>query len=297
MEIRWDKTEAVRLPRPLTDGELWSAAALRELRADRFRPHACARFIAQSSLRSEETRQDRPQLVRQARRWGCKGAAAWLLAAPAAKRLDWTSSPLVGGLVWWAGVYKMLDWHLGMAEDLSGRRHDRLGAADAVTLARFWLVPLLPGAGGSRFGLPLLVALGGASDWLDGTVARRRGGTRLGRDLDTTADLAFLGAAAYAARKSAKLGPVGVRAIAGRQAIGLSLSLAGSFSRSRRPAIKARPIGGALRYGGLLLASAGYRRIGTALLLGGCAVPPVSSAPQLPAPKREPLVRIRLGLS
>ncbi|MGD9736696.1 MAG: CDP-alcohol phosphatidyltransferase family protein [Solirubrobacterales bacterium] len=267
-------------PRPPTAGELWSANLLRELRAGRFRPDAWARFLAEALRRSEEVRESRSGIAIQARSWRVKGAAAWLFAAPAAKRLGWTSSPLQGGLIWWAGVCKMVDWHLGMAEDPRGRPRARLGAADAVTLARFWMVPLLPGAGGSRFGLPVLIALGGATDWLDGSLARRRGITRLGRDLDTTADLAFLCAAAYGARNSGKLGPLGVRAIVCRQAIGFSLALLGSLGRSRRPAIGARPLGGALRFGGLLLASAGYRRTGTALILGGCAIPPAPAAPQ-----------------
>ncbi len=276
---RWRVTEAPN-PRPATAGELWSANLLRELRADRFRPEAWARFLAESLDRSEEARQSRPGLTIQARRWRSNGALAWLPAALAAKRLGWTSSPLPGGLIWWVGVCKMVDWHLGMAEDPRGSPRNRLGAADAVTLARFWMVPLLPGAGGSRFGLPVLIALGGATDWLDGSLARRRGTTRLGRDLDTTADLAFLCAAAYGARRSEKLGPLGVRALVCRQAIGLSLGLLGSFGRSRRPAIGARPIGGALRVGGLLLVSIGYRRTGTALLLGGCATPPAPAVPQ-----------------
>jgi len=34
----------------------------------------------------------------------------------------------------------MLDWHLGMAEGGDGRPRERLSPADAITLARFWLV-------------------------------------------------------------------------------------------------------------------------------------------------------------
>ena len=90
----------------------------------------------------------------------------------------------------------MLDRHLGMAEGGDGVPRQRLSAADAVTLARFWLVPALPAAARSSATLSTVLALTGATDWLDGTLARRADRTRLGRDLDTTADLAFVTAAA-----------------------------------------------------------------------------------------------------
>ena len=49
----------------------------------------------------------------------------------------------------------MLDWHLGMAEGGDGVARSRLAVADAVTLARFWLVPALPAAARSGAGLAL----------------------------------------------------------------------------------------------------------------------------------------------
>jgi phosphatidylglycerophosphate synthase len=71
-----------------------------------------------------------------------------------------------------------------------------------MTLTRFWLVPLVAGLRDSRRGLPAAIAVGSITDALDGALAGRRGRTRLGRDLDTTADLAFLSAAAIAARSA-----------------------------------------------------------------------------------------------
>ena len=175
----------------------------------------------------------------------------------------------------------MLDWHLGMAEGGDGVARSRLSLADAVTLARFWLVPALPAAARGGAALPAVIVLGGATDWLDGTLARRSGRTRLGRDLDTTADLAFFGVAAIAAHRAGRLTRPGSSAIGVRHATGLALSLAAVFGRARRPAIRARPWGALLRVGGLALCTAGWERAGTPILAAGCAVPPRSTAPHL----------------
>ena len=48
------------------------------------------------------------------------------------------------------------------------------------------------GTRGHSCRLAVMIALGGVSDGLDGVLARRDGRTRLGRDLDTFADLFFL---------------------------------------------------------------------------------------------------------
>jgi len=126
-----------------------------------------------------------------------------------------------------------------------------------------------------------VIALGGATDWLDGTLARRSGRTRLGRDLDTTADIAFFSAAAIAAHRAGRLTRLGAWAIGARHAAGLALSLTAVFGRARRPAIRARPWGALLRVAGLALCAAGRERAGTPMLVAGCAVPPRSTAPQL----------------
>ena len=264
-------------PRPLTEGEQWTAAALMALRRRRYRPEAWWAFLGDSLERSRSSRAQRPALAGQAARWGVAGGAAWTGAVLVARRKA-PSSLLVGGLGWWLAVWRMLDWHLGMAEGGDGVPRARLSPADAVTLSRFWLIPALPAAGRAGPALPVLIALGGATDWVDGALARRHGRTRLGRDLDTTADLMFFSVAAVAAYRAGRLSRVGARAIAARHGAGLALSLAAVFGRARRPAIRARPWGGLLRAGGLVLCAAGAEPVGTPILVAGCLVPPHSTA-------------------
>jgi len=173
----------------------------------------------------------------------------------------------------------MLDWHLGMAEGGDGRLRPRLAGADAVTLGRFWLVPAAWGTRQTRWLFPAVIAVGGASDWADGALARRAGRTRLGRDLDTTADLAFLTVAVAAALDADKLHPAAAAALGCRHAVGLTLSLGAYFGRARRPAIRARASGGVARVVGLTLAASGMPKSGAAILMAGCLVPPRSTAP------------------
>jgi phosphatidylglycerophosphate synthase len=253
----------------MTDGEVWTAEALAELRARRYTPMAWVRFIGASRERAAESRRVRPKMARQARRWGLVGSGAWLLAlAPTGRR----SGP-IGGLVWWAAVYKMLDWHLGMAEGEGGEAREFLSPADMVTISRFWAVPLAVTLRESRVGLPVLVMLGGVSDCLDGLIARGHGHTRLGRDLDTTADMTFLCTTACAAGAAGRLPRIATAAIVARYALGTAMTLVSVFVRGGRPAIRARPIGGVLRFGGLAVATAGLRRLGTLIVVAGSLVP------------------------
>ncbi len=268
-------------PRPLTDGERWTAEALGDLRRGRYSPGAWAAFLFNSLERSRATRSERPELARQAAIWGVAGAAAWLAACVAVRGRTEPEPPVLGGLAWWSAVWRMLDWHLGMAEGGDGVPRARLSPADAVTLTRYWLVPALPAAARHGAVLPAAIALGGTTDWLDGAVARRHGRTRLGRDLDTTADLAFLTAAAISAYRVGRLPQYGLAALLGRHGLGIGLSLGAVFGRARRPAIRARPGGAVMRVGGLALCTAGLTRIGTPLLIAGCLVPPRSTAPSL----------------
>jgi phosphatidylglycerophosphate synthase len=188
--------------------------------------------------------------------------------------------PLVG-LGWWLAVWQMLDWHLGMAEGGDGQPRARLSPADAVTIVRFWLVPLVPAVARSPAGLPAVILAAGGTDWLDGELARRHGRTRLGRDLDTTADLAFLTTAAVTARATGRISPFGFRLLAARHATGVAVSLLAVFARARRPAIRARPWGALPRITGLAMSTAGLPRPGTALLVIGCLIPPRSTAPHM----------------
>ncbi len=268
-------------PRPLTDGERWTADELSKLRASRYRPGAWVAFLRSSLGRSNTNRRERLVMARQARAWGAGGAVAWVAASAAARPCGDLRLRLFPGLVWWFGVWQMLDWHLGMAEGGDGDPRERLSPADAITLARFWLVPAALGTARSSRGLPAVIALGGLSDWLDGNLARAHGRTRLGRDLDTTADLAFLTSVAIAGHSAGRITSLGFSVLTARQALGLTVSLGAVFGRARRPAVRARPWGAALRISGLALCTTGATRPGTLLLSIGSIVPPRSTAPHL----------------
>jgi phosphatidylglycerophosphate synthase len=175
----------------------------------------------------------------------------------------------------------MLDWHLGMAEGGEGMPRERLGRADAVTMSRLWLVQLLPTLASAPHALAATIALGGASDWLDGALARRGGRTRLGRDLDTFADLLFIQSATIATRRAGRLDSFGAVAVGARHGTGVALACGAVFARARRPAIRARRSGALLRFAGLALAAAGHERAGTTIPLAGCLTPPVRTAPHL----------------
>jgi phosphatidylglycerophosphate synthase len=185
----------------LTEGELWARELLAQLRAERWRPRASVQFLADSLERAAQTKRARPALARQARAWSISGvaagAAAAALARPRGSRAD-----LVPGAVCWAlASGAMLEWHLGMVQGPRGEPRGSLSAADALTYARLLSAPgILACTGRSRF--LALLGLGAASDGLDGALARRCGATRLGRDLDTVADLAFFLSAARAARRA-----------------------------------------------------------------------------------------------
>src|SRR5207244_5263124 len=111
-------------------------------------------FLASSLQRSRRARADRPLMARQARAWAIGGAVAWTAACVASRGSNTVRLRPLGGLFWWLTVWQMLDWHLGMAEGGDGRARERLSRAAAVTLVRFWLVPLPSGAGRSPVGLP-----------------------------------------------------------------------------------------------------------------------------------------------
>jgi phosphatidylglycerophosphate synthase len=215
------------------------------------------------------------------RRWGLVGAAGWLVTYAEVRRFgsDHVQLRLLPGLAWWLAVWQMLDWHLGEAEGGDGIPRRRLGPADAVTLARFWLVPVVSGAQWSARELPLVIAAGGLTDAVDGWLARRDGRTRLGRDLDTFADFAFMSAAVRAGWRSGRITSTAPAGLADRHALGAGIATRAVFGEARRPAIRARRWGGALRIGGLVAATAGARRLGNAMLTAGSLVPPRNTTP------------------
>jgi phosphatidylglycerophosphate synthase len=269
-------------PRPLTQGELWTVRALWRLRRGRYRAPAWRSFLLSSLERSANTRSARPALARQARAWCALGAGAWVALCQLSRDRE-VRPNAPAGLLWWCAVWRMLDWHLGMAEGGDGAPRERLGPADAVTLARFWLAPIVVAARRSPNGLPGLIVLAGLTDWGDGALARRRGRTRLGRDLDSTADLAFGVASLASAHAARRVTTIATCALAARHAAGVAIAAGAVFGRCRRPAIRARPWGAALRVGGLAACTAGKYGAGTAAALAGALVPPRSTAAWLSA--------------
>ncbi|MEJ7714527.1 MAG: hypothetical protein WKF40_01985 [Thermoleophilaceae bacterium] len=124
----------------MTDGERWARDELERLRSRHFSPAAVTAFLLASGHRAADARAARPDLARRARRWELAGLAAWALAAAAGRQPF--RRRLGPGLAWWGATCVMLDWHLGMFESEDGRPCN-LGAADALTLTRAWLVPVI----------------------------------------------------------------------------------------------------------------------------------------------------------
>ncbi|MBA2505519.1 MAG: hypothetical protein H0V29_06180, partial [Thermoleophilaceae bacterium] len=146
----------------MTEGERWARDRLAELERAGFAPRAIADFLMASQRRANETRRERPDLARQARRWTAVGAAAYAFTSP----------PRKPALAAWAAVALMLDWHLGMVETEDGEPRP-LGPADAATLARAWFIPFA-----ARAPTPALIAAAAATDVLDGRLARASAPTR-----------------------------------------------------------------------------------------------------------------------
>jgi phosphatidylglycerophosphate synthase len=101
---------------------------------------------------------------------------------------------------WWLSVAAMLDWHLGMVEGPAGEGRQDLSSADALTLTRLWMVPLLASAQ-EQLAFTSLIAIAGLTDTLDGPLARRLGPTRLGRDLECSRFSGHLSACVCKLRK------------------------------------------------------------------------------------------------
>jgi phosphatidylglycerophosphate synthase len=231
-----------------TEGERWSRDLLDRLRARHFSAPAWRDFLAESFRRSRAIRARRPRLVRQSRHWGAAGLAAALPfgARPAA---------------WWALWWAMVDWHLGMLETPGGEPRP-LRAQDALTLARLWVAPVV-----RRHPEPWLVGLALATDVLDGALARRLGPTRLGRDLDSTADTLLLDQALRGAVELRGLDPALLTLERARLAIGAAIVCSAYFGRSAPPpAMGNRRLAAVLAGAGALLAAAGRPRPAERLL-------------------------------
>ncbi len=268
---------AARAP-AMTDGEQWAAEQLDALRSDRFVPMAWARFLGASFRRAAENRRARPQLARQARTWSVVGVSADLAIRTCARKARVPAPRHRSFLLWWLSVCAMLDWHLGMVEGSDGERRERLSAADALTLLRLWLVPLLASQGNrerrSGPAFAVLIASAAGTDALDGTLARRAGTTRFGRDLDTLADALVTAAAARGAARAGWL-PRGVARLAVIRSAAPAAYATGIYFRTGRRSVvdslgSSRQLAPALLGG--LAAAPFSRRAGAALTTGASAM-------------------------
>lgn len=248
----------------LTEGERWAREQLDAFRAARFQPRSLGAFLAASQRRAGEVRRARPELARQSRAWIGAGAAGWIGLAAAGR--EPFRGHVAWGLGWWAAVAVMLDWHLGMVETSDGRPRP-LGAADAMTLARAWLVPLA-----ADDPAPLICALAAASDVLDGRLARRAEPTRIGRDLEGLVDFSFAVAALRGARRHDLVSRGVVGAELARLGAGFAYALGVYFGRAEAPApglLRAARLTSPVRAAGLMAAGLRRRRLADALLAGG----------------------------
>lgn len=178
----------------MTAGEAWARDLLEELRAHRYRPRAWAHFLARSFARARATRAERASEHRQTLLVGAAGLAVW---AAVAGFDPWLA---LAGTGWWLLAIAMVDWHLGMLDDESGQPLRRLGLPNLLSLARAAIVPVLLVAAPAL--LFALLLLAGATDAIDGRLARARGEeTRLGLWLDGGADALMLSAAAIGAAR------------------------------------------------------------------------------------------------
>ncbi len=253
--------------RHVTEGERWTRAELARLRDCGWRPRAFLGFLHAAQVRANLTRR-RPGLVRQEGSWIFAGAAGWLAVA----RLL-PSSPIAHargrGLVWWAGCAVMLDWHLGMLETPEGRLVG-LGAADALTLARAWLVPAV-----AQRADPTLLVLGGLTDIADGRVARVTRCTRLGRDLEGLVDACFAAAALRGAMRIGGVSPLPAVLERARLLAGTAWASREYFAAGRAPdpAVRSSGRGAApVRVAGLIAGGLGRRGLADRLLITGTAM-------------------------
>ena len=212
----------------MTAGEAWARDLLEELRAHRYSPRAWARFLARAFARARATRAERPREHFQTLLAGAAGLAVW---ASVAGFHPWLA---LAGAAWWLFVMAMVDWHLGMLEDESGRPLPRLGLPNLLSLARAAVVPLLPVAAPAL--LAGLVIPAGATDAIDGRLARARGEqTRLGAWLDGGTDALVLSAAAVGAARHDLLPWWAAALVLGRHGLQALIVALAYFVRAQSP--------------------------------------------------------------
>ena len=230
-----------------------------------WRPRPCLEFLKAAWIKAQATRRRRPELARQEAAWILAGFAGWLLAARSLPASP-SARARARGLLWWAGCGLMLDWHLGMLETPEGRPV-RLGAADALTLARAWLAPAV-----AAQPEPMLLLVGGLTDVADGRIARVTRCTRFGRDLEGLADACFSWAALRGAVRAGGLSPRPAALEQARLLAGTAHASAAYFVAGRAPNPAVRRGGRSavpLRLGGLVAGGLGRRALADRLVLTG----------------------------
>lgn len=241
------------------EGETWSRDQLVMLRVARWRPRAWWRLLRASFERAGSVRRQRPALARQADVWALAATCGAVTAAAGGTRR--APAAVLG---WSLACWAMLRWHLGMVD----RRG--LGAGDALTLGRLWGSPLALVVRRERF--VGVVAAAALSDMLDGPLARRDGSTRLGRDVDSAADLAVLVSAC--ARRD--LLPAAARvALAVRVLAPALVTTRQYFGEAQRPSwaqTHASRHAATPTLLGFAAAARGARRTGGALVVAGSAL-------------------------
>jgi phosphatidylglycerophosphate synthase len=257
-------TEATRL----TEGERWALAELERLRAGRWGPHALRDFVWASQIRANRNRRLRPALLHQELAWISVGMGAWLSAG----RLPAESSIARSrrqGLIWWAACSLMLDWHLGMVETPDGDAV-ALGVADALTLVRAWLVPAVAVRAD-----PVLLAIGGVTDAIDGLVARSTRRTRFGAQFDGLVDACFAAAALRGAERVGGVSPAVVWVERVRLTVGAAYVAGEYFAAGRHPDERLRSSGRIavpVRLAGLVAGGLRSRRLADRLMVGAASL-------------------------
>ncbi len=240
-----------------------------ELAGRSYSPRAIVDFLVASQRRADAVARRRPELVRQAGGWLVVGLAPWAIVG---HRRGLRCA--AGGVCWWTACGAMVYWHLGMFETPDGRPR-RLGGADALTLARAWLVPIAWDRP-----TPAVCALAGLTDAFDGALARRGEPTRAGRDLEGLVDSCMGIAALRGCARHDLLAPAAVTVETVRLAVGAVYSAASYFGLRRPPERSVLTAGRSLSPLRVvsLVAAAGGRRTLASVLVGAGALAAIVDA-------------------
>ena len=210
-------------------GETWTTEVLGALRAARFRPVAWIRFLACSFERAAEARSRRRREHLQLLLVGGAGVAGW--AAVGAVGHVWLA---LAGAAWVALLVAMVDWHLGMLEDDTGRALRGIGLPNWLAVARGGVVPLLVVL--PPVWLVVVLVPAGLGDVVDGRLARARGETsRMGIWLDGGIDAFVLGAAAIGAARDGLVPWWAAALVLFRHSVQWAVLVAAFFVRAEPP--------------------------------------------------------------